>query len=99
MKKPLPICVIGAGLIGARHVEVALKSDFVDLVAVVEADEARRIKLTESGLSAVATLDDLPKNVRAAVIATPTPAHYENSMSALDKGLGVLLEKPVAATL
>lgn len=99
MKKPLPICVIGAGLIGTRHVEVALKSDFVDLVAVVEADEARRIKLTESGLSAVATVDDLLKNVRAAVIATPTPAHYENSMSVLDKGLGVLLEKPVAATL
>ena len=37
MTAPLPLCVVGAGMIGMRHVEVAQACDTVRLTAVVEA--------------------------------------------------------------
>ena len=82
-----------------RHVEVAQASDAVDLVAVVEPDAARRAVLATAGLTVVAELDDLPDAVRAAIVATPTPDHHASTLACLDRGLAVIVEKPVTATL
>ena len=99
MSAPLPLCIVGAGLIGARHVEVAQATDRVRLTAVVERDTARLAALAAEGLPVVAALEDVPKDTRAAVIATPTPAHEAGALAALARGMAVLVEKPVAGTL
>lgn len=99
MGAPLPLCVVGAGLIGMRHVEVAQASDQVRLVAVVEADAVRREALARQGLPAVASISDAPADTRAAVIATPTPDHRASGEAAFQRGWAVLVEKPLAATM
>lgn len=99
MSAPLPLVVIGAGSIGMRHVEVAQASAEVDLVAVVEPYAPRRSDLLNMGLNAVASLDEVPKMVRAAIIATPTQDHHASAMACLSRGWPVIVEKPVTATL
>lgn len=99
MNARLPLCVIGAGSIGMRHVEVAGLSDRVELTAVVEPDAARRDELARLGLPAVAGIDAVPSQTRAAIIATPTPDHHNSACAAIERGWRVIVEKPLTATL
>ena len=94
----LPVCVIGAGSIGIRHIEVALASDKVHLTGIVEPNAAQRKKLADQGLAVFETIDDLPDETRAASIATPTQDHKASTLAALDRGIAVLVEKPTAGT-
>ena len=96
---PLPLCVVGGGAIGMRHVEVSQGSDHVRLTAIVEPFEPRRKELADMGFPVVAEMADVPGDTRAAIVATPTPAHFESATAALDQGWAVIVEKPVAATL
>lgn len=99
MTQALPLCVIGAGSIGMRHVEVAQASPLIALTAIVEADAARRAELSAQGLPVVARLEDIPKSTKAAVIATPTGEHHQNALEMIGQGLAVIVEKPLTATL
>ncbi|MDQ2088881.1 Gfo/Idh/MocA family protein [Marimonas arenosa] len=99
MTAPLPVAIIGAGSIGMRHVEVALACPATEIAAVVEPDEALRHRLAQQGLPVVASLDDVPGDTRAAVVATPTPDHHASTLACLDRGWPVIVEKPIAATL
>ncbi|CAN0583389.1 unnamed protein product, partial [Ectocarpus sp. 12 AP-2014] len=98
-KTPLPLGVIGAGSIGRRHIEVAVDSPNITLTAVVEPHAETRAKLARQGLPVVATLDEVPKETRACVIATPTPDHLPSTLAALSRGWAVLVEKPFAESL
>ncbi len=44
-------------------------------------------------------MDDLLARVEAVTIAVPTPVHAEVGLRALELGIPVLMEKPLAATL
>ncbi|WP_136440604.1 Gfo/Idh/MocA family protein [Pacificoceanicola onchidii] len=99
MSRALPLCVIGAGSIGQRHIDVAGASAHVELVAVVEPAADLREMLAGKGLPVVANLEAVPERVRAAVVATPTPDHFGSAHRALERGWGVLVEKPICATL
>ena len=95
----LPICIVGAGSIGMRHIGCAMASEKIDLTAVVEAYEPARARLLAEGLPVVARLDAVPAYTRAAVVATPTPDHYATALACLDRGWAVLVEKPVTEAL
>ncbi|MDU8909815.1 Gfo/Idh/MocA family oxidoreductase [Aestuariicoccus sp. MJ-SS9] len=99
MAPALPLCVIGGGSIGFRHMSVALAAPQIDLTAVVEPQEARRAELESLGFPVVSGVEDVPARTRAAVIATPTPDHLASGLAALGRGWAVLVEKPVTATL
>ncbi|PWL34128.1 Gfo/Idh/MocA family oxidoreductase [Marivita sp. XM-24bin2] len=99
MTAPLPLTIIGAGSIGQRHIGVAQDSPAVDVVAIVEPDETRRGDLAQRGLPMVAHLEAVPPETRAAIIATPTPDHWQITMDCLDQGWAVLVEKPTAHTV
>jgi predicted dehydrogenase len=78
---------------------VAQKSDHVELTAVVEPFEPRRKELLSLGMPAVATLDEVPKHTRGAIVATPTQDHASSAFAALDRGWATLVEKPVTHTI
>ncbi len=99
MSAQLPLCVVGGGSIGMRHIEVAQASDRVRLTAVVEAYETRRKELAAIGLPVVASIGEVPEDTRAAIIATPTQDHHASTLAACARGWAVIVEKPVAATL
>lgn len=96
---PLPICVIGAGLVGLRHAQMAAAHPDVTLTAVVDTQPETRARLDQLGLPNCATLDAVPGETQAALIATPTPAHLAGTLDCLSRGWAVLVEKPVAGTL
>lgn len=94
-----PLCVIGGGSIGFRHMSVAAASELIELTAVVEPVFARRKELINLGFPAVASVDEVPKHTKGAVIATPTQDHANSAQTALDRGWAVLVEKPVTGTI
>jgi predicted dehydrogenase len=78
---------------------VAAASKLVELTAVVEPVAGRRNELIDLGFPAVASVDDVPKHTKGAVIATPTQDHGNSAQTALDRGWAVLVEKPVTGTI
>jgi predicted dehydrogenase len=82
--------VIGAGHMGRFHAEKFARLPGVELAAVVDPDPAR------AKVSDYRTILD---RIDAAVIAVPTDRHHEVAIAFLERGVHVLVEKPLAATL
>jgi len=53
----------------------------------------------EFGAVAVRSLAELAEHCDVAIVAVPTSAHAETGIECLERGLDVLLEKPIAGTL
>jgi predicted dehydrogenase len=69
-------------------------------VAVVDASaENRETGAAETGCRAVADYRDILDAVDAVSIATPTPLHYPIAKECLERGIHVLVEKPITTTL
>ncbi|MBV8865760.1 MAG: Gfo/Idh/MocA family oxidoreductase [Acidobacteriaceae bacterium] len=91
------MAVIGAGAFGASHIRVLSGMADVELVAVVDLDLAKAKKLANGhGSSAFASLDQLPAEIDAAIVATPTVTHETVAETLLGSGIDVLIEKPIA---
>ena len=99
-EKPLRVGVVGVGYLGSIHARIYQKMASVDLVAVMDtnAEQGSRIA-RECDCSVVQDLDSLLDSVDAVSIVVPTSLHREIAEPFLERGIPVLLEKPVAHTL
>ncbi len=92
--------VVGVGSLGYHHARILRDLPGARLVGVHDADAAR---LGEVGrrleVETFASLEALLDVVGAIVIAVPTRAHEAVAIAALERGLPVLIEKPIAPTL
>lgn len=96
----LPVGVIGVGALGQHHARHLADLDHVRLVGVYDTDSARAAKIANSlGTTAFRDLDQLLAQIEAVTVAVPTPAHAEVGLRALERGVPVLMEKPLASTL
>jgi predicted dehydrogenase len=96
----LPVGVLGVGALGQHHARHLAGLAEVRLVGVHDMDRARATKIArELGTVAFADMDQLLAQVEAVTVAVPTPAHAEVGLRALRRGVPVLMEKPLAATL
>lgn len=96
----LRTAVIGVGYLGKFHADKYAQSEGSELVAVVDADPARVSEV--AGLLGTQPLDDyraLEGKVDAVSIVVPTKAHFDVAEYFLTRGVHVLLEKPMTATL
>jgi predicted dehydrogenase len=100
MMDPLNVGVIGVGHLGSLHTKMYAEISSVKLVGVYDVD-AQRAKKTaaEFGIKAFPALDDLLSQVEAVSIATPTPTHYDVAMQVIKRGVHLLIEKPITATI
>lgn len=93
------IVVVGVGSIGLRHVRLLCEKD--DLV--VEVCEPRPEALERAGFGNLVRYDSLDQVLQtrpyAVVIATPVEFHADQAVTALEAGVHVLCEKPMASTL
>jgi len=99
--KKIKIGVIGAGSFASRrHIPVIVKSSDAELVALCRRDREMLQKMAEHFNCDYTFTDyrDMLDSVEmdAVLIATPHALHFENTMLALEKGLHVLVEKPLA---
>ena len=100
MKARLPVGVIGVGALGQHHARHLAHLEEVTLVGVYDVDLARAEEIAnEQGTSAFEDVNDLLAQIEAVTVAVPTAAHFEVGMRALERGVPVLMEKPLAATL
>jgi len=92
--------VIGVGYLGRFHAQKYAALPAVELVAVVDASAENRTRVAaETGCRAVADYRDILGEVDAVSIATPTPLHYPIARECLERGIHVLVEKPITTTL
>jgi predicted dehydrogenase len=92
--------VVGVGALGRHHARHLSTLPEARLVGVYDLDRERAAAVAgELGTRAYPDLDSLLADARAVSIAVPTPAHAEVGLRALERGVPVLMEKPMAATL
>ena len=98
---PLRIAVLGAGLVGRRHIEtIRALPDVAELVAVADpvADAAA---FDLGGAAWFTDSDTMLDRIKpeAVIIATPNNLHAPLGLKACARGIHFLVEKPVTATL
>lgn len=98
--KPLRVGVFGAGSMGRNHVRLLSSLPGAELVGVYDPrPEAAEAAARDHGARVFPRLEELAGEIEAAVVAAPTVAHAEMGCALLDRGLHVLIEKPLAASL
>ena len=92
--------VVGLGTFGTAHATHLAESLDATLVGGMDiASEARDRFAAGFGVDTYADADALYAAADAVIISTPNRFHEEYAVAALDAGLDVLLEKPLAHTL
>ncbi len=98
---PVKIAVIGAGLIGQKHLELVHVNPNTELVAVCDADPRAATIADKYEVPFYPEVHKLLTNhtLQGAIIATPTNLHTSIGISCAEKGVHILVEKPIAGTL
>ena len=95
------IGVIGVGWIGYRHAKYCGSHANCELVGVSDPGPVASKVGAELGVPCFASVDELLDRVKpdGVIIATPTQLHLETAGSALERGVAVQIEKPIADTV
>ncbi len=99
----LRVGLAGLGTMGRNHLRNLVARDDVDLVAVADPLAiAQRAALAQAP-GARAFADPLAllaeERLDALIVATPTTSHHAVALAALERGVAVLIEKPLARTV
>jgi predicted dehydrogenase len=98
--KRIRTAVIGVGYLGQFHAEKYAQLPDAELVAVVDTDGNRAGEVAAKvGTTAYTDYREVIGLVDAVSIVVPTQYHHEVARAFLDRGVHVLLEKPVTTTL
>jgi predicted dehydrogenase len=94
------VAVIGVGHLGKHHARLVAGIDGARLVAVADPDLERATAAAgESGARVLADYRELFDEVDAVTVAAPTELHHEIALPFLQRGVSVLVEKPMTRTL
>lgn len=102
---PVRLAVVGAGVMGRRHLEAISETPACRAVAVADPTAAGRDAAAQWDLPHYDTLDALldaqldSGTLDGVIIATPNALHVPQALACIDRGLPVLVEKPVADTV
>jgi predicted dehydrogenase len=96
----LRLGVVGVGHLGKEHARILAGLPDVTLVGIADPNAAQAEAVAQRcGTQAYGDHRNLLEAVDAAVIAAPTVHHHAVARDFLSRGLPVLVEKPLAATL
>lgn len=96
----LRTAVIGVGHLGKHHARILAALAGTKLVAVVDTIAARASEVgTSTGATPLGDYRELFGQVDAVSVAVPTELHHEVAIPFLERGIAVLVEKPMARTV
>jgi predicted dehydrogenase len=94
------VAVVGVGDFGKRHARVYAGLDRAQLVGVFDTNRERAAAVAqEFGVKVFENLEAVAARAQAASLAVPTVDHAEVGCWLLERGLDVLVEKPMAKSL
>ncbi len=97
---PLRVGVIGVGTMGKHHVRVISQMKEMELIGIVDINEAVAETAKEFNVDFSPNRQDLLKKCpELVIVAVPTSAHYEVGMDCLSTGAHLLIEKPITNSL
>ena len=97
---PLRSAVIGVGHLGKHHARILATLAGTTLVAVVDTNASRAADVGAStGARALGDYRDLFGQVDAVTVAVPTELHHDVALPFLERGIAVLVEKPMTRTV
>jgi predicted dehydrogenase len=98
--KRLRVAVVGVGHLGKEHARILASMPDVELAGVVDPHAAQAQQVAQRcQTQAFADHRPLLPRVDAAVIAVPTTYHHDVACDFLERGIPLLVEKPLARTL
>lgn len=98
--KPIRIGVIGAGVMGERHLKTYLASEGVDVKYIVDLNELKVASLEHKyDIGGETSYKKIIDEVDAVSIVTPTKSHFSIANFFISNGKHVLLEKPITGNL
>ena len=97
----LRLGLVGAGVIGARHIGAIAQCEGIELAAIADPMPAAQAMAEAQG---VPLFTDTAAMLAAAqcdgvIVSTPTEHHLSPTLTALSAGVHVLVEKPICATV
>lgn len=103
MSRRIKFAIVGCGNIGSTHADALASIDEVELVAVCDSDITRARAVAQAhGVEHVFTShEETYRSVEldAVSVATDHKNHFAPAISAVELGLNVIVEKPIASTL
>ena len=101
MTKPIQFAVAGAGLAGIRHINVILKNDHAELLAIIDPDVKAKEIANNAKCLWFSSIQEMFENHKpdGVIIATPSNLHVEHGLECIKNQCPVLIEKPIATTL
>ena len=98
MATRVKLAVLGAGLIGKRHIKHVMEEPAAELMAVVDPTPAGQAIASEAGVRWFPSFADMMISERpdGVIIATPNQVHVQNGLEAVEAGVPALIEKPIA---
>lgn len=97
---PLRVGVFGTGALGRHHTRILAELPGAELVGVFDPrDEVARAAAEPYGARIFPSAEALSGEIEGAVAAVPTVAHAEVAGALLERGVHVLVEKPIASSL
>jgi len=100
MSEQLNAVVFGVGALGQHHARVYANHEKTNLIAVVDLDEKSRTEHAGKwGCLSAASLDEISERIDLASVVTPTVSHYKIAAQLIERGIPVLIEKPITMTV
>lgn len=98
----IKIGVVGVGVMGTNHAKVLFelsRHGLVELAGVVDIDYEKALRIAKKfNTKAFNSHKELLGKVDAAIVAVPTKVHRDIAVDLINKGIHVLIEKPIADT-
>ena len=99
--EPVRLGLIGGGLISAKHIEGSKNIDNGNLVALCDIDPGRKVLADDLKIPFFTDYREMinKAGLEGLIDGSPNQFHAEIGMACAEKGIHVLTEKPIAASL
>jgi len=98
--RQLDVAVVGVGHLGRIHAKIYAENPRANLAFVVDVDgDLAQSTAREHGAQALSDPRELPDGIDAVSVVVPTVFHAEVAIPLLERGIPLLIEKPLAGNL